>query len=329
MIRKLLKISFYTLTALVILSIIFGIAVYIKYKNIENINIPAKYLKTEIVPQKNITLGEPVKVTYELKIPWDKKPIKLELLLGKGSQQVNEGVFIKENHQWGFNIWNISYIIQPYITGKIPEGKAILTISADKNGKISELNLKIPGFQSNEINVTNNDLNIAGSINTSEKTNKNYKMYYIIGIIILLIIIISAHILITKKRRSKSIILTSWDNALLELSQLKNKVRDKIFGAERSMSTLTDIVRSYLQERFEIKAPKQTTEEFLKDMEGWKSPLSNQDRNFLREFMVQADMIKFARFDATENQLISAIDRAEQLVNETTPKPDKENKSKD
>ena len=71
-----------------------------------------------------------------------------------------------------------------------------------------------------------------------------------------------------KKFRKKTVILPLWSVALLELKRLKEKLHEKVYNAEKSISTLTDIVRNYLEARFEINASKQTTEEFLKDSWG-------------------------------------------------------------
>ena len=63
-------------------------------------------------------------------------------------------------------------------------------------------------------------------------------------------------------------------------------------------------------------------------MEDWNSPLNNQDRNFLREFMTSADMIKFAKYEATKKHIETAIARAEQLVDETIPEKEEDKSQK-
>ena len=325
MMKKTLKILFYIILSVIILTIIAGTTIYIKYRNIEKNNIQAQYIKTTVSPKHSSMLGEAVTVSYKLKIPWDKKPIKLLVSPGKGSQQTGSIDFIREKYQWGFTIWEIECKVQSFVNGKIPEGKVKLTISPDKDGNPSELSFDIPGFVSKVIPVSKNTLNVASGIKINEKAEKSYAKYYIIALIAVLLILIFAFILYVKKRKKKTVILPLWSVALLELKRLKGKLHEKVYNTEKSISMLTDIVRNYLEARFEINASKQTTEEFLKDMESWRSPLSNQDRNFLREFMISADMIKFAKFDAPEQQIMTTIDRAKELIRKTIPE-DKKNK---
>ena len=318
--KKTLKIIFYIGLLVIVLGIASAVTVFIKYRNVEDANIKAEYLKTQVLPKSaNVTIGETLKVVYTVKTPWDKKPIKLTVQPGKGSQEVSTPEFKKIKTGWGYYIWDITCNLQPYINGKVPEGEVNLIISPDIYGKMNALKLKVPKFFSKEIKVTKDELNLASSLTKRSQQEKSYTIYYVIAAIIVILLLLISYLIFVRKRKDKPIILTSWAEALLELNSLKEKVKEKVLNPERSISSLTDIVRRYLEARFEIHAPKQTTHEFLNDMESWNSPLNNRDRNFLREFMTTADMIKFARFDASQQQIIEAIARAEELVNETTP----------
>jgi hypothetical protein len=326
--RKALKILFYTILAAVIIILAAATTIYVKYNSIKDANLPAKYIKAIVSPQDGkVPLGEKVEITYILNVPWDKRPTKLKVAPGKGSQTVEEPKFKKEKMHWGYYTWEVKCSVQPFVNGEIPEGKVNIIISPDKNGKMSELKLKFPKIFSKEIPVSKNTLNVATTIQEQKLETVSNNLYYIIAGIILIIIII-AYFVFIRRRKDKIIILSSWAEALLELNKLKEKLKEKAFNAEKSITTLTDIVRHYLEVRFKIQAQRQTTVEFLKNMEGWKSPLNNNDRNFLREFMVTADMIKFAKLDASENQVASAIERAEELVKETIPQ-EKENSKKE
>jgi hypothetical protein len=327
--KKTLKILFYTVLTAVIIILAAAITIFIKYNNVKDANLQAKYIKAVVNPQDGkVPLGEKVETTYILNIPWDKRPVKLKVAPGKGSQSVDNPVFKKEKLHWGYYTWKVKCGVQPFINGEIPEGKVDIIISPDKDGKMSQLKLKFPKIFSKEIPVTKNTLNVATTIQEQKTEIDSNKIYYIIAGAILLVIIVIVYFIFVRKKKDKILILSSWAEALLELNKLKEKLKEKAFNAEKSITVLTDIVRHYLEDRFKIQAQRQTTEEFLKDMEGWKSPLNNKDRNFLREFMVTADMIKFAKLDASEKQVDSAIERAEELVKETIP-DEKDNSKKE
>ncbi len=59
---------------------------------------------------------------------------------------------------------------------------------------------------------------------------------------------------------------------------------------------LTDIVRQYVERRFDIAAPKLTTAEFL-DQATRHESLDQPQQSLLRVFLSLADLVKFARFE--------------------------------
>jgi len=124
---------------------------------------------------------------------------------------------------------------------------------------------------------------------------------------------------IIRKPRDKELIIQPWVFALGSLKELNDDFHSGKLNTVKCISSLTYIVKDYLEDRFSIHAPRQTTEEFLRNMESGNSPLNNLDRNFLQEFMTSADMVKFAKYDTSNNEVESAINRAEELINGTIP----------
>jgi hypothetical protein len=80
---------------------------------------------------------------------------------------------------------------------------------------------------------------------------------------------------------------------------------------------LSDIVRHYIEERFGLRAPERTTEEFLAE-----ANLPAQQMTLLSAFLVECDLVKFARHqpDAADRQ--RAFAAAEKFVEESgSPAP--------
>jgi hypothetical protein len=107
--------------------------------------------------------------------------------------------------------------------------------------------------------------------------------------------------------------------ALSLLHELKDALKNNKVKGQICISRLTDIVRDYLEHRFNIHAPSQTTHEFLTDLDKSDSPLELEHKQFLRDFMTAADMVKFAKLPADQALLENAMNKAEQLVQSTTP----------
>ena len=83
---------------------------------------------------------------------------------------------------------------------------------------------------------------------------------------------------------------------------------------------VSDAVRIYLEERFNLRAPERTTEEFLRDLQK-TSALTAQQKQSLGEFLEQCDLVKFARFEPPESLLRELHESALRLVHETQYEP--------
>lgn len=84
---------------------------------------------------------------------------------------------------------------------------------------------------------------------------------------------------------------------------------------------LSDIVRQYLEDRFELRAPELTTEEFL-DVVSESPDLHREHQLLLQEFLRQADLVKFAGFKPDESTVQASIDAANRFINDTQPQPE-------
>ena len=81
---------------------------------------------------------------------------------------------------------------------------------------------------------------------------------------------------------------------------------------------LSGIARHYLEARFLLHAPEQTTEEFLRDVAS-VGQLSPAHQQLVADFLEQSDLVKFARYQPNQNSMHAAYAAAEKLVRETIP----------
>ena len=79
---------------------------------------------------------------------------------------------------------------------------------------------------------------------------------------------------------------------------------------------VSDALRVYLEERFELRAPERTTEEFLVDLQS-ATHLNEAQKRSLADFLERCDLVKFARFEPTELALRELQESALRLVDET------------
>jgi len=79
---------------------------------------------------------------------------------------------------------------------------------------------------------------------------------------------------------------------------------------------LSNIVRYYIEERFTIKAPEMTTEEFLFALKD-SGTLSGSHKKVLKEFLTMCDIVKFARYGPAEEEIKDNFNSAWHFVDET------------
>jgi hypothetical protein len=82
-------------------------------------------------------------------------------------------------------------------------------------------------------------------------------------------------------------------------------------------STLSDIVRRYLEDRFRLRAPEMTTEEFLL-VTSRDGRLAAGHRRLLGDFLTESDLVKFARHVPTLSDGERAFEAARRFVTDTT-----------
>lgn len=108
--------------------------------------------------------------------------------------------------------------------------------------------------------------------------------------------------------------------ALAALSKLRGRRYIEEGRFETFYIELSAIARRYLEDRFHLRAPEMTTEEFLATA-GRDQRLSIPQRRLLGDFLSQADLVKFARHHPTLQDTEAAFDAAQRFVEETRPGP--------
>jgi len=105
--------------------------------------------------------------------------------------------------------------------------------------------------------------------------------------------------------------------ALRRLETLRRRGWIEAGQAEPFYVELSDILRHYLEERFALRAPEQTTEEFI--LSASTDPQLNPgQRELVTAFMQQSDLVKFARHTPGPSAMHQALEAGERLIRETS-----------
>jgi len=150
----------------------------------------------------------------------------------------------------------------------------------------------------------------------------NYLFLIIIAAVIILAALVFSIIFFLKrnlKRQSgpSSVSFRPADQiAYQALENLKAKNLPRFGKIKEYYIELSDIVRHYMENRFSLPAPEMTTEEFLYSLRESKS-LKGSHKNLLKQFLNHCDMVKFAKYGPTEQEMDDSFNSAKKLVDET------------
>ena len=145
-------------------------------------------------------------------------------------------------------------------------------------------------------------------------------LWIALGSAILLALIVWLVIFLLKRTQVKKEIelppVPSWEKAYARLENLRaGKIIERIY-LKPFYSELSDIIRHYLEERFSIKAPEMTTEEFLDSLRN--SPVLNDaQQQTLKEFLQICDMVKFAKLQSNAVEAQKSFDLVKLLIDQT------------
>ncbi|MBI4430930.1 MAG: hypothetical protein HY587_04365 [Candidatus Omnitrophica bacterium] len=83
---------------------------------------------------------------------------------------------------------------------------------------------------------------------------------------------------------------------------------------------VSNCLRKYLEDRFGIRAPEQTTEEFLDSVTKGQL-LDGRFVNILKEYLAHCDLVKYAKMMPTAEEIRKALETTRHFIEETKPAP--------
>ena len=79
---------------------------------------------------------------------------------------------------------------------------------------------------------------------------------------------------------------------------------------------ISNILRHYIEHRFELRAPERTTEEFLAELQ-YAESLSKAQKDDLAKFLTHCDLVKFAKHSPTEQQIQQRFESVKNFIEKT------------
>lgn len=216
-----------------------------------------------------------------------------------------------------------SYVLEPFLSGEyiIPPMKVEFWKKSEADGQRHEL-------ETEDIKVTITSLlaedlanleihDIEGPVELPRPKIVSDPRF--ITIIIALSVLLTALIVWLRCRSRKAAPVVRMPAHEIAYLQLERLVADKL--PEQGLikefyQRISDILRHYIENRFGLHAPEQTTEEFLAAL-GADATLASSHKSLLKNFLQHCDLVKFAKHEPTTEDIQQTFNSGKNFIAET------------
>lgn len=138
------------------------------------------------------------------------------------------------------------------------------------------------------------------------------------GVIVIAIIAIIAVVVLRRCRDSEieRIYKGAHELAYERLSELERQGYVEAGMLKEFYEGVSNVLRYYIEDRFTLKAPEHTTEEFLYELQ-YSYVLSTEDKDSVGQFLRHCDLVKFARQEPTEVEVNGSVKLVKGFVDRT------------
>ncbi len=267
------------------------------------------------------SLGKLYKLEVSCALPWGQDMDGIAFLPGEGIvQQGNINVATTRYTARG-RTKLITIPLKSYRTGKLEPGTLQATITRNfHNSSIKKqtLSKKLKVVEFAPLKVENPDQLPLADAAAADKAVDRSKWYFIAaGAIVFVMVLCMLWWLKKRHNQLQKEVLPPWVIARNNLEELRKTAIAGKQPLEWCVAKLSDVVREYLSIRFSWRVKQQTTEEFFASLKRKSSPLSAAQTFYLEEFMKQSDLVKFANIKPDKEAFTIAVDRADELVEQT------------
>jgi hypothetical protein len=162
-------------------------------------------------------------------------------------------------------------------------------------------------------------------IRNIETVPEDYTHLYKLGAIVLGVLVIIGIILwlVFRKRKTHKMAtvvaspIVPWQKALSALEIIQQKAIWRDGKTKEFHSELTDVLRIYIEEHFNLPAMESTTEETMAMLR--KSGLNNKAAAELNDVLILADLVKFAKVNPEPEEHDQSVQRAKRFILDMRP----------
>jgi hypothetical protein len=125
--------------------------------------------------------------------------------------------------------------------------------------------------------------------------------------------------LVLRRKRAMELIRIFRPAHEVAYARLRALVKEDLLKAGRVKEfyeRISSILRHYIEDRFDLRAPERTTEEFLSELQH-TDVLGATDKESISEFLTHCDLVKFAKHRPTNEQIQRTFDLVRKFIEKT------------
>lgn len=119
-----------------------------------------------------------------------------------------------------------------------------------------------------------------------------------------------------RQRQKQAVIVPAHVKALARLRRLGEEKLLETGEIKTFFYLLSEILRRYVEDRFGLRAPEQTSEEFLRDLASSRE-LTGEHKDLMRAFLDHTDPVKYARLIPSPDEIQVVFDMTKQFILDT------------
>jgi hypothetical protein len=212
------------------------------------------------------------------------------------------------------------YRLEPFLSGKyeIPAFTFEFHDANDPNSK-HELASEPVAVEVTSLLGEQRDKLVIEDIESVVEMPKAPSRLWLWGLGVLGVAAVPAGWLLLRSRRAKELVRIFRPAHELAYARLRTLVAEELVEAGRIKEfydRISGILRHYIEDRFDLRAPERTTEEFLAELR-FADALSPSHKEMLGEFLTHCDLVKFAKHEPTTEQIQQTFDLVKDFIEKT------------
>jgi hypothetical protein len=213
------------------------------------------------------------------------------------------------------------YRLEPFLSGKfpIPAFKFEFADANSVQGKKYELDTEPIDIEVTSLLAEQREKLVIADIEDVVEIPRKISYWWIFGVLTGVVIASAGGWVYLRRKRAEELIRIFKPAHKIAYDRLRELVKQDLIKQRKIKEfyeRISDILRHYIEHRFNLRAPERTTEEFLAEIQ-FTEVLSSADKNRLAEFLEHCDMVKFAKYNPTAEQVQRTFDLVKDFIEKT------------